>query len=103
MKLRSPPLREDLEALWDFILTEAPQWLFNERVMKDIRGKVSSNNMGSYIENEFRKIRQGLGEHYRENPLNPPKEKKAKLGGDPDAFSAWLRKLLKQHMKSHVM
>ena len=55
MKLRSLPLPEDLEALWDFILTEAPQWLFNERVVKDTQGNVSGNNMGSYIENDFRK------------------------------------------------
>ena len=49
-------------------------------------------------------IRVALGDHYKPNPLNPPAVKKAKLGGDSEAFHKWIRYMLDRHMrKKHAM
>ena len=42
-------------------------------------------------------VKTKLGEHYRENPLRPPPKKKAKKGGDPEAFHEWIREFMKEN------
>ena len=39
-------------------------------------------------------IQHELGDHYKVNPLNPPEPKKAKKGGDPEAFHKWIRDMI---------
>ena len=47
------------------------------------------------------KLKADLGDHYKENPLEPPK-KKLKQGGDPEAFAKWIRNMVKDHGKHKV-
>ena len=50
----------------------------------------------------MRKLKKDLGDHYTENPLEEPPEKKLKQGGNPEAFAEWIRVMVKDHGKHKV-
>ena len=93
MKLRSPPLPEDLQATWPFFIEHIPDWLFIKHTRISTGGDVLNNWIGEQLVQTFANIQEALGEHFLPNPLKPP-PKHIKLGGNPAAFHAWVRDML---------
>ena len=94
MKLRSPTLPEDLEALWDYFIDNVPDWLWRKHTRKDMGGTIISNTLGIAFLNDIKHIQRDLGEHFQPNPLNPPKKKPRITGGDAMAFTNWIHKVV---------
>ena len=94
MKLRSPTLPEDLEVLWDYFIDNVPDWLWRKHTRKDMGGTIISNNLGIALLNDIKNIQRDLGEHFKPNPLNPPKKKPRIAGGDAMAFTNWIHKVV---------
>ena len=99
MKLRSPELPDDLVASWSYFLEKVPSWLWTDHTAKTIGGKITKNEIGLRLLERCNEIKTKLGDHYTENPLAPPPEKKAKHGGDPKAFEKWIRWMQDKHKK----
>ena len=97
MKLRSPPLPHHLEVTWAYFLEKIPDWLWKRYVGKNISGEVIKNNIGEKLLEHIKRIQDELGEHFKPNPLKPPPEKKAKVGGDPESFNRWVRTMIKEN------
>jgi hypothetical protein len=50
-----------------------------------------------------KKLQDDLGDHYQKNPLETePPTKKAKKGGDPEAFATWIRNMVNTFDKKKV-
>ena len=51
----------------------------------------------------MKKLQDDLGDHYQANPLEPePPTKKAKKGGDPEAFATCNRTMVKKFDKKKI-
>ena len=76
MKLRSPPLPEELDCSWTYFLEKCPSWLWEDHTAKGIAGKLIKNHIGERFLERIDQIKNDLGEHYKTNPLKPPPAKK---------------------------
>ena len=97
MKLRSPPLPNDLVVIWDYFILNVPSWLWKSYTVKDMAGNLARNTLGLSFLKQMQVIQEELGEHFKPNPAKPPLKKPKLAGGNPDAFSNWIYKIMKEN------
>jgi len=87
LRLRAPPLPDDLTALWGDFVAEFPDWWLQQHKTR------SSGNTGGKLFLDFLlKIIDDLGKHCLTNLANKPKPRGR--DGDPQAFAKWVRSCL---------
>ena len=85
LKLRAPPLPEDLEAIWETFRQDQPRRLREKYGVK----------LGAVLIDRLRHVLEELGSHAVMNPALPSKKPRVAKGGNPKAFELFVRELLK--------
>ena len=106
MKIRSPPLPDDLNVQWDYFLDNIPDWLWTKHTSFHSGGALCRNEIGQRLIDDMHRIAGELGTYFIQNPYDPPvpeasphepKPKKFKENEpDPAAFHKWMRTMMKK-------
>ena len=87
LRLRAPPLPDDLSALWDAFLEEFPDWWLQQHKRK------LGNIGGTVFRDACQKIIDSLGKHCVRDPAKTGAPRSSK-DGDANAFASWVRKCI---------
>ena len=104
MKMRSPPLPDDLRVQWEYFLDNIPDWLWSKHTSFRSGGAMIRNEIGLRLIDAMDRVARELGTYFMPNPYDPPvpeaspdKPKKFKVNEpDPAAFHKWMREMMKR-------